>query len=146
MEIRSSAFEDGMLLGKKYSYAAENSSPPLSISGVPESAKSLALICDDPDTPIGTWVHWVVWNIDPKTKEIPERAGNLGVDGNSDFKKPGYNGPHPPPGHGTHRYFFKLYALDSMLPLKMGSTKKDLEEAMEGHILEKAELMGTYER
>jgi hypothetical protein len=120
--------------------------PPLSISEVPAQAKSIALIMDDPDAPVGTWVHWVLWNVDPKTAQIPEKAGKLGVDGTNSFRRPGYGGPCPPRGHGKHRYFFKIYALDTILPLKPGSGKADLENAMQGHVIDSAELMGTYER
>jgi Raf kinase inhibitor-like YbhB/YbcL family protein len=146
MQITSDAFENGKPIQKQYTCEGPDMSPQLSISDVPTGAKSLALICDDPDAPVGTWVHWVVWNIDPKISQIPEKAGSIGVDGTNDFRRLGYGGPCPPRGHGTHRYFFKLYALDTLLDLKKGASKKDLENAMEGHILAKAELMGTYSR
>ncbi|HSB46943.1 MAG TPA: YbhB/YbcL family Raf kinase inhibitor-like protein [Candidatus Bilamarchaeum sp.] len=144
MELKS-AFENGREIPRQYTCDGDDRSPPLSISGVPPGAKSLAIIMDDPDAPAGTWVHWVVWNIDPKTSGIPEKAGP-GVDGASSFGRPGYGGPCPPRGHGKHRYFFKAYALDCMLRLAPGSGKAELETAMKGHVLESAVLMGTYER
>lgn len=146
MRIASSSFGNGGPIPKKYSCEGENLNPPLDISDIPKNTKSLALICDDPDAPAGTWVHWVVWNIRPDIGEIVEGAKGLGVEGSNDFMKTGYGGPCPPKGHGPHRYFFRLYALDAMLSLRPGSAKNDLEKAMEGHIIEKAELVGTYER
>ncbi|MBI5228040.1 YbhB/YbcL family Raf kinase inhibitor-like protein [Candidatus Micrarchaeota archaeon] len=151
MKITSRAFENGEFIPKKYTADGENLSPPLSISEVPEGTRSFALIVDDPDAPVGTWVHWVVWNISANTKEIPEGAGRanslgmLGIDGNNDFRVPGYGGPAPPPGP-SHTYCFKLYALDHNLNLPAGSTKADLEKAMRGCILAKAELAGEYQR
>jgi len=106
------------------------------------------LIVDDPDAPGKTWVHWVYFNIEPTRTEIPEGvtpSSGIGTDGNNDFRKTGYGGPCPPAGK-PHRYFFKLYALDSILSLKSGATKADLERAMSGHILARGELMGTYGR
>jgi hypothetical protein len=120
-------------------------------SGVPPAAKSLALICDDPDAPMGTWVHWVLYDLPPATPGLsegvpkaPELPGGA-KQGLNDYKKIGYGGPCPPPGK-PHRYFFKLYALDANTSLKPGLTKKDLLKAMEGHILAEGELMGTYQR
>ena len=147
MKITSKAFGHGESIPEKYTADGDNISPPLSISDVPAGAKSLALIVDDPDAPVGTWVHWVVWNIPPNTNEIAEGMGlnSLGVNGNSDFKKTGYGGPAPPPGP-SHTYYFKLYALDHALALNGGSTKAELEKAMQGCILAKAELQGEYQR
>ena len=118
-------------------------SPTMVIQDIPEGTKSLALISDDPDAPGGTWVHWVAWNIPSNTTTIG-KGEKIGVEGTSSFGKTGYGGPCPP--SGTHRYFFKLYALDTDLNLPASTTKADLEAAMEGHILDNAELMGTYSR
>ncbi len=148
MRITSKAFENGANVPAKYTADWQNVSPPLSIFDPPVGTKSFALIVDDPDAPVGTWVHWVVWNISPQTKEIPEGAGrpsSLGVDGNNSFGKPGYSGPAPPPGP-SHTYCFKIYALDHTITLKLGSTKADLEKAMQGCVLAKAELQGEYQR
>lgn len=146
--LSSSAFNNGGTIPTKYTCNAENLSPPLSWSGVPPEAKSLALIVDDPDSPGKTWVHWVYFNIEPTRTEIPEGvtpSSGIGTDGNNDFRKRGYGGPCPPAGK-PHRYFFKLYALDSVLSLKSGAARADLERAMSGHILAQGELMGTYGR
>ncbi len=153
MRLVSSAFNYKELIPAKYTCDGPTSrkatdgqkdiNPQLAISDVPKEAKSLALIMDDPDSPSGTFTHWVMWNIDPKTAEIPEHSVPAEVaQGQNDFKKPGYGGPCP--GSGTHRYFFKLYALDTLLDLPTSTTKKELEKAIEGHILITAELMGLY--
>lgn len=144
MDIKSAAFNNGERIPAKYTCKGENIPPPLDISGIPAGAKSLTLIVDDPDAPMGTWVHWVIFNIKPETTKI-ERTPAFALDGMTDFRRPGYGGPCPPPGN-PHRYYFKLYALDSMLNLAAGSTKEDLEEAMRGHILAEAKLMGTFSR
>ncbi len=150
MEIQSSAFKNGGLIPSKYSYNGGNVSPPLVWSSVPEEVKSFALICDDPDAPAGTWVHWVYYNIPPEIRRLPEKVAlnkkpaQGGMQGSNDFSKIGYGGPCPP--SGTHRYFFKIYALDSMLTLSAGATKKELLKAMGGHILVQAELMGKYKK
>lgn len=150
MELKSSAFEAGGAIPAKYTCEGPDVSPPLSWSDVPTGTKILALIMDDPDAPMGTWVHWVAWNI-PATarsldEDIPKRdtLANGMKQGTTDFRRIGYGGPCPP--SGTHRYFFKLYALDTTLNLPNSTTKKDLERAMQGHILKQAELMGTYRR
>ncbi len=118
---------------------------PLGDSPIPAEAKSLVLIVDDPDAPAGDWVHWTVWNISAKTKTIAENSlPENAAEGFTDFGKPGYGGPCPPTG--THRYFFKLYALDTTLALNSSAKKTDIEKAMEGHILEQAELVGLYQR
>ncbi len=141
----SSTFNDGETIPSKFSCQGQNVNPKLELSEMPKGAKCLALIMDDPDAPMGTFVHWVVWNI-PVSKEIKENAKNLGVDGVGTVGSPGYHGPCPPPGHGPHRYFFKVYALDILLELKPGSDKDGLLKAMEGHVLASAELMGRFER
>ena len=145
MKITSDAFLEGELIPTKYTCDGENINPPLIFSDVPDEAVTLALIMDDPDAPSGTWVHWVLWNITPDTSEIGEGEVPKGsMEGGTDFGRPGYGGPCP---HlGTHRYFFKLSALDTKLALPKESTKKDLEAAMAGHVIEQAELMGIYAR
>ncbi len=144
MRLTSSAFADEGRVPVKYTGDGEDISPPLRIEGVPEEAKSLSLVVDDPDAPVGTWDHWVVWNITPDTGEIKEGITPEGVSGRNDWGRLGYGGPAPL--SGTHRYFFKLYALDTMLDIQEGSTKEKLEDAMKGHILKKAVLMGKYSR
>lgn len=145
MTLSSFAFKHNELIPKKYTCDGDDISPPLAISGVPAHAKSLALIVDDPDAPAKTWVHWTVWNITPQTTEISENSAPIGAfEGITDFGKPGYGGPCPP--SGTHRYFFKLYALDILLTLPQTARKADLEKAMQGHILDTAELIGLYKR
>ncbi|MCW0481287.1 YbhB/YbcL family Raf kinase inhibitor-like protein [Gaoshiqia sediminis] len=150
MEIHSSAFDEGATIPQKYTCDGPNVSPPLRWSGIPGGTKTLALICDDPDAPVGTWVHWVVWNIPAATTELAEHvppvelmAGGA-IQGKNDFRKIGYGGPCPP--HGSHRYFFSLFALNTELHLKPGSTKAELLKAMDGHILAEALLMGRYQR
>jgi len=145
MIIESPSFGDDEMIPSKYSCDAENINPALTISGVPENAKSLVLIVDDPDAPGKTWVHWIVWNIDPGTTEISENSVPAGAaEGLTDFNVPGYGGPCPP--SGTHHYYFKLYALDITLDIDASSNTGNIEAAMEGHILDNTELIGLYER
>ncbi len=145
MKISSPAFEANQTIPSKYTCDGENINPPLQIYDVPAGAKSLVLISDDPDAPMGTWVHWTVWNILPETKEIGENSAPVGaVEGMTSFGNNGYGGPCPP--SGTHRYFFKLYALDTILDLPQFAKAADVEKAMVGHILDKAELIGLYKR
>lgn len=143
--LTSSAFSDGGAIPKKHTCDGEDVSPALSWSGIPEGTKSLALIMDDPDAPAGTWVHWVLYDLPPDLSGLPEGTQKLGIEGMTSFRKPGYGGPCPPKGK-PHRYFFKLYALDTILGLKAGATKGDLEKAMRGHLLAQGQLMGTYGR
>ena len=151
MQLTSTTFTQGQVIPAKYTCDGANVSPPLSWSGVPAAAKSLALISDDPDAPGQTWVHWVIYNIPSSRHELPEgiKATEtvLGgaVQGTNSFRKIGYGGPCPP-GGASHRYFFKLYALDANLSLGPGATKQAVLDAMDGHILAQAELMGTYKR
>jgi hypothetical protein len=151
MQLMSSAFEEGAAIPKQYTGDGKNVSPPLRWSDVPEGTRSFALICDDPDAPRGTWVHWVLLNLPGDTRELAEAVPATGAlpsgarQGKNDFGKIGYGGPAPPPGK-PHRYFFKLYALDSMLDLKEGATKQQLEQAMKGHVLAQGQLMGKYAR
>ena len=140
LKLTSSAFEDGGEIPRECGYKNGNEKPPLTINGIPEGTKSLALIMDDPDAmePAGkVWVHWVVWNIDPTTIELENVE-----EGMTDFGEVGYGGPAPP--DKRHTYVFKLYALDTKLDLPEKSTKADVEKAMEGHIIEQTQLTGTY--
>ena len=150
MKLTSKAFDNNSTIPPKFTCDGEDISPTLSWSEPPASTKSLALICDDPDAPGKTWVHWVVYNLPPSTRSLPEaipRGSNIpdgGLQGINDFRKLSYGGPCPP--GGTHRYFFKVYALDRMLDLKSGATKAEVEAAMKGHILAEAQLIGRYRR
>ena len=144
MKLTSSVFANNGAIPSEFTCDGDDISPHLSISDVPKNAKSLALIMDDPDAPVGIFIHWVVWNIPPDTKEISKGEEPRGVQGMTSFRRQGYGGPCPP--SGTHRYFFKLYALDAELNLPEGSTKHDLENAMQSHIIAQAQLMGTYKR
>ena len=151
MQVTSSAFQAGQTIPAKYTCEGADISPPLEWSGVPASAKSLALICDDPDAPVGTWLHWVLYDLpvaatDLAEKVPPSESLSFGAkQGINDFKRVGYGGPCPPPGK-PHRYCFKLYALDVDLGLKPRATKQELLRAMDGHVLAEAQLMGTYQR
>ena len=150
INITSTAFDEGGMIPVKYSCDGPNISPPLAWSPVPETTVSIALICDDPDAPMGTWVHWVLFNLPPETKELSESLptseilSNGAKQGRNDSRRIGYSGPCPP--GGTHRYYFKLYALDVKLDLDPGVEKRDLLKAMEGHILAEGQLMGRYTR
>lgn len=143
MTISSTAFQNNASIPDVYSCNGENINPPLEFSDIPQNAKSLVLIMDDPDAPMGTWVHWTIFNMNPTEKGIAEKnKPSSGTEGMTSFGKPGYGGPCPP--SGTHRYFFKLYALDSILNLDEKADKKAIEEKMQGHILEEAQLVGLY--
>ena len=146
MILTSSAFENGGTIPQKYGYKNKNLSIPLKISEIPEGTKSLALIMDDPDAmgAVGkVWVHWVLWNISPKTKEIIENSiPENSIEGKTDFDEIGYGGPAPP--DKEHTYIFKLYALDNTLNLKQGSTKLKVEESMKKHILSETRLEGKF--
>lgn len=145
LNISSPVFQHNGRIPTKYTCDGIDVNPPLAIANSAPGAKSLALIVDDPDAPAGIWVHWVVWNMAPDTKELKEHSVPSGASqGMTDFGKQTYGGPCPP--SGTHRYFFKLYALDTTLALKSSATKADLERAMKGHILVQAELVGLYTR
>ena len=152
MIIKSSAFENNEMIPELYTCDGQNMNPPLEFSDVPEEAKSLVLIMDDPDVPKEVleeqmYDHWVMFNTPPQTKMIPE-GETIGVLGNNSSGKNRYTGPCPPPQYEptTHRYFFKLYALDTELELGAGSSKKDVLEAIDGHVIEEAELVGLYDR
>ncbi len=142
LQVSSSAFQEGALIPAEYTCDGRNISPPLDIEHVPAAARSLALIADDPDAPHGNWLHWLVWDI-PVTHRIPENAIH-GTQGRNDFGDPGYGGPCPP--SGTHRYCFKVYALDAVLNLAAGTGKAELERSMAGHILAFGQLTGKYHR
>jgi Raf kinase inhibitor-like YbhB/YbcL family protein len=144
MKITSSAFQQGGNMPSKFSCDGSNTSPPLQISDVPTEAKSLVLIVDDPDAPSGLFTHWAVWNISPQTTTIGEGSTPKGVQGTNDFGKSGYGGPCPP--SGTHRYYFKVFALDRELDLPVGAKRSHLESAIKGHVIAQGELMGRYSR
>lgn len=150
MELFTSAFRDGDLIPPKYTCDGENVSPPLEWSGVPESAKSLVLIVEDPDAPRGTFLHWLIWGIDPAEKGLPEGAGagsktpGGARQGRNGFGKPGYGGPCPP--SGTHRYIFRLLAVSTAPNLASSATQEDVERAIAGHLGATAQLMGRYGR
>jgi Raf kinase inhibitor-like YbhB/YbcL family protein len=151
MIITSSAFKEGGTIPAKYTCDAEDISPPLVWEKIPAGTKSLALICDDPDAVVGTWVHWVAYNIPPDEGKLDENIKkgeksfpNGMIQGSNDWPRIGYGGPCPP--SGTHRYFFKFYALDTALDLKPGATKAQLLKAMKGRALAEGQLMGRYKR
>jgi Raf kinase inhibitor-like YbhB/YbcL family protein len=150
MEIKSSAFKEGGAIPSKYTCDNLDISPPLEWSQAPDGTKTFALICDDPDAPMGTWVHWVLFNIPGNVTELPENIPGVEVldngarHGITDFGKTGYGGPCPP--RGTHRYYFRIYALDKELDQSHAMTRKELLKAIEGHILAEGELMGRYQR
>ena len=143
LSVKSPAFEHGKLIPKKYTCDGQDINPPLTIEGVPKEARTLVLAVDDPDAPSGTWDHWIVWNIPASISKIAENSVP-GKEGVNSARQQGYMGPCPP--GGTHRYFFKVYALDTELGLGPGSRKKDAEKAMQGHVLAEGELMGLYRR
>jgi hypothetical protein len=148
--ITSSAFQQGKAIPAQFTCDGADISPPISWQGVPQATRSIVLISDDPDAPVGTWVHWVCYDIPPTVDSLAQnmpKADTLscgGKQGMTDFRRIGYGGPCPP--SGTHRYFFKVYALDILLNLPAGKTKKEIETAMKGHILGQGELMGVYSR
>ncbi len=144
MKITTSAFQEGGNIPSKFSCDGADTSPPLQIADVPSGAKSLVLIVDDPDAPSGLFTHWTVWNIPPQTSSIAEGSTPNGVQGTSDFGKSGYGGPCPP--SGTHRYYFKIFALDRELDLPSGAKRGQLDAAMKGHAIAQGELMGRYSR
>jgi Raf kinase inhibitor-like YbhB/YbcL family protein len=151
LKLTSTAFKEGGTIPKEYTGDGKDVSPPLRWSGAPKGTKTFALICDDPDAPKKTWVHWVIFNLPADQRELKkgmssgkELSGGV-RQGTNDSRRTGYGGPYPPKGK-PHRYFFKLYALDTKLDLKAGATKSHLLAAMKGHILAEAKLMGKYKR
>jgi Raf kinase inhibitor-like YbhB/YbcL family protein len=151
IQLTSAAFANGQPIPAKYTGDALDISPPLAWTNKPPGTKSFALIADDPDAPAGDWTHWVIYDLPPTATALAEdtlktpQLRNGAKQGVNDFKKTGYNGPAPPPGK-AHRYFFKLYALDTMTGLAPGAAKKNLLKAMDGHVLGEGRLMGTYQR
>jgi len=149
--IKSAVFGDNELMPAKYTCKGEDVSPPLTWKDLPQGTKSIAVICDDPDAPFVTWVHWVIYNVPADASGLPEgippkeKLPNGSLQGKNSFRKIGYGGPCPPPG-GPHRYFFKIYALDSPLEVKAGLGKKELLNAMQGHLLGKTQIIGKFKR
>jgi Raf kinase inhibitor-like YbhB/YbcL family protein len=150
IKITSSAFKDEGLIPARYTCDGDDISPPLQWDAVPQGTKSIAIISDDPDAPMGTWVHWVIFGLPAETRELAENIPpdktlpNGARQGTNDFGRIGYGGPCPP--GGTHRYFFKIYALDTILNLQAGAKKADLLKAMQEHILSQGQLIGKYKR
>jgi Raf kinase inhibitor-like YbhB/YbcL family protein len=151
LTLKSGVFAEGATIPRKYTCDGDDVSPPLTWTGVPDGTQSIALICDDPDAPMGTWVHWVLWGIPGNVPSLPEGVAKSATvaggikQGLNSWPKVGYNGPCPPPGN-PHRYFFKLYALDAVLDLPENTNKAALERAMKGHVLAQGQYMGTYGR
>ena len=145
IQITSSAFNEGDKIPRIYTCDDQNVSPPLAWTGVPSNTVSLALIMYDPDAPVGTWVHWVLYNLPPEKTALEQGKSGDGMEGKNDFNRMGYGGPCPPKGT-THRYFIKIYSLDTTLDLKVGASKAQVESLMRGHILAQGQLMGKYGR
>ena len=145
IQITSTLFGEGGTIPRLYTCDDQNISLPLAWTGVPTNTVSLALIMDDPDAPAGTWVHWVVFNLPASTTNLSQGSNGGGIEGKNDFNKVGYGGPCPPRG-SNHRYFIKIYALDTQLSLKAGVSKAQVESAMKGHILAQGQMMGRYGR
>ena len=149
-QITSAAFAEGAAIPRRFTGQGDDISPPLAWDHAPAGTRSFALVCDDPDAPAGTWIHWVVYDIPADTTSLPEavaaerKLASGAVQGTNSWGRLGYGGPMPP--SGTHRYFFKIYALDTELDLEPGQTRKTLLEAMKGHVLAEAQLMGRYTR
>jgi len=145
MQISSPVFDNNTSIPVKYTCDGQDINPPLIISGILENAESLVLIMDDPDSPSGNFLHWIVWNIPPLITQILENSKVEGaVEGKNDFGKIGYGGPCP--HQGEHHYHFRLFAIDQKLSLENGATREDVEKALEGHIIESCELIGLYKR
>jgi Raf kinase inhibitor-like YbhB/YbcL family protein len=145
IQITSSAFTEGKAIPRIYTCDDKNVSPPLEWTGVPSETVSLALIMDDPDAPMGTWVHWVLYNLPTNLNGLEQGKSGGGMEGKNDFNRLGYGGPCPPKG-SNHRYYIKIYALDTMLDLKSGGTMAQVESAIRDHILAQGQLMGRYGR
>lgn len=150
LQITSPAFRDGEFIPKKFTCDDRDVSPPLAWTAAPAGTQSFAFTCDDPDAPVGTWVHWVLFNLSATTRELPENIAPEPTlafgerHGKNSWGRLGYGGPCPP--SGTHRYYFKLYALDTVLPLQPGATQAEVAKAIPGHILAQGQLMGRYKR
>lgn len=152
IEVTSAAFHEGETIPAQYTCDGDNVSPPLRWGRLPKDSQSLALICEDPDAPSGTFVHWLIFNLPPIVSDLPEAMPTYqdleetgAIQGRNDFNNIGYDGPCPPPGN-PHRYYFRLYALDTKLELTAGAKKREFMRALEGHILGEGHLMGTYQR
>lgn len=149
LDVTSPAFIAGATIPTRYTCDGDDLSPPLAWSAGPAGTASFALIADDPDAPGKTWVHWVAWDLPGTARGVPEGVGPTAAElrqGQNDFRKPGYGGPCPPRGHGPHRYYFRVYALDRRIDVPLGATRATLDAAMKGHVLATGELMGKYER
>ena len=147
--LKAAGFGEGETIPKLHTCEGADSSPAIEWTGEPGGTQSFALVVDDPDAPVGTWNHWLLWDIPAHVHMLAEgfRPGIVGTSGRNDFKRPGYGGPCPPKGHGPHRYFFKLYALDRpALGLPAGSGRIDLDRALKGRVIAEARYMGRYER
>jgi Raf kinase inhibitor-like YbhB/YbcL family protein len=143
--LESSAFQNAQPIPSRHSCEGDDVPPPLHWTNIPDGTRSLALVVDDPDAPGGVFTHWIAWGLDPGAGALGEGEA-APREGRNDFGTSGYRGPCPPPGHGRHRYVFRLYALDAELELGSGAAKAELEQAIQGHVLTTAELVGTYER
>jgi Raf kinase inhibitor-like YbhB/YbcL family protein len=143
--LSSEAFTRGGGIPRRHTCDGDDVAPPLAWSDPPPGTRALALIVDDPDAPVGVFTHWLAWNIDPQAGGLRE-GGRAPAEGRNDFGTGGWAGPCPPPGHGEHRYFFRLHALDAELDVGFRAGRRELESALSGHVLMTAELMGTYER
>jgi Raf kinase inhibitor-like YbhB/YbcL family protein len=146
LEVRSSAFSEGEPIPERYSCDGKNVSPPLEWSVAPGEAKSLALVCDDPDAPSGRFTHWIVYDLAPTLRKVNEGSAGGGKEGINSFGKPGYGGPCPPPKDTAHHYIFRVYALDIASLGGTGLSKQDVEAAMKGHIVAEGQLTGIYQR
>jgi Raf kinase inhibitor-like YbhB/YbcL family protein len=144
MKISSSAFKNGANIPSQFTCDGSDKNPTLQIEGIPAGAKTLALIVDDPDAPSGLFTHWLVWNIPPQTSSVAEGVPPKGVQGTNDFGKSAYGGPCPP--SGTHRYFFKIFALDREVDLPAAAKRKDVDAKISGHVIAQGELMGRYSK
>lgn len=149
LTLESPSFAEGKLIPIRQTCDGADLSPELVWSGTPEGAQSFVLINDDPDAPAGTWNHWLLYDIPASVDRLPEgcRVGEVGISGRNDFRRLGYGGPCPPPGHGPHRYFFRLFAVNKRsLGLQEGAVRQEIEKAFRGSVLAEAEYMGTYQR
>lgn len=146
LEVTSPAFSEGQPIPEKYSCDGNNVSPPLGWSIAPREAKSLAIICDDPDAPSGRFTHWIVYDLEPTLRKLSEGSAGGGKEGINSFGKPGYGGPCPPPNDDAHHYVFRVYALDIASLGGAGLSKRDVDTAIKGHIVAEGQLMGRYKR
>jgi len=146
LQVSSTAFSEGETIPTKYTCDGQNISPPLEWRGQPKDTKSLAVICDDPDAPSGTFTHWVLYDLAGDTHQLPEGSSAAGKEGRNGFKRTGFGGPCPPSKDGPHRYVFRVYALDVESLGSPGMSQEDVEAAMRGHILSKGQLMARYQR